>query len=130
SASWVKEYRRRVAGIMDTVIRAHGFIVYVGMPITRSDEQTREFDLINRIVSQEAKKRPHDALYLDTYQLFADPKTGGYAEYLPSSSGDLVKVRAGDGVHFENAGGAIIARRVLKALNSQFDLTSWRKKAK
>ena len=57
----------------------------------------------------------------------ADPKTGGYAEYLPNSSGDLVKVRSGDGVHFEPAGGDIIARLVLKALNQRFDLTSWKK---
>jgi len=38
-------------------------------------------------------------------------------------------VRASDGVHFEREGGDIIAREVLKALNQQFDLTSWRKKA-
>jgi len=36
-------------------------------------------------------------------------------------------VRAPDGVHFEPAGGDIIARMVLKRLNEQFDLTTWRK---
>jgi len=128
SASWVKEYRRRVAGLMDTVIRAHGFIIYLGMPIARSASETRDFEVINRIISQEARKRPQGALYLDTYLLFADPKTGGYAEYLPNASGDLLKVRAGDGVHFETAGGDIIARQVLKALAGRYDLTSWRKR--
>ena len=42
---------------------------------------------------------------------------------------ELVQVRASDGVHFEREGGDIIAREVLKVLNQQFDLTSWRKKA-
>jgi hypothetical protein len=37
-------------------------------------------------------------------------------------------VRAGDGVHFDNDGGDIIAREVLKQLNRTFDLTSWRNK--
>ena len=37
-------------------------------------------------------------------------------------------MRADDGVHFEREGGDMIARVVLKALNKQFDLTSWRKK--
>ncbi len=39
-----------------------------------------------------------------------------------------MKVRAGDGVHFDVAGGDMIAREVLKQLNEQFDLTSWRNK--
>ena len=54
---------------------------------------------------------------------------GGYAQYLPDGSGRLDKVRADDGVHFERAGGDMIARVVLKELNREFDLTSWRKKA-
>ncbi len=127
SASWIKEYRRRVAGFMDTVIGGGGFIVYIGMPIVSSSSESHSFDLLNRIIYQEAKKRPLHALYVDTYLRFADPKTGGYAEYLPNASGELVKVRSDDGVHFEAAGGDIIARLVLKALNQRFDLTSWKK---
>jgi hypothetical protein len=129
SAAWVKEYRRRVAGFMDTVIRGGGFLVWIGLPITRSASQTQRFELINRIVFQEAEKRPAGAAYIDTYALFASPKTGAYAEYLPDEQGKLVDVRAPDGVHFENAGGDIVARQILKVLNKQFDLTSWKRKS-
>ena len=128
SSSWIKEYARRVGGFMDTVIRRGGLIVYLGMPIVSSSSESQDFDLINRIIYQQAKKRPNGALYVDTWFKFADPKTGGYAEYLPNASGELVKVRAGDGVHFEPAGGDIIARLVLKALNERYDLTSWKKR--
>jgi len=127
SAAWIKEYRRRVGGFMDTVIRGGGFIVYLGMPIVSSRSESSDFDLINRILYQEAKKRPNGALYVDTWFQFADPKTGGYAQYLKNAHGDLVKVRSDDGVHFEPAGGDIIARLVLKALNQRYDLTSWKK---
>jgi len=127
SPVWIKEYRRRVGGFMDTVIRNRGFIIYLGMPIVSSPSESHDFDLINRILYQEAKKRPKGALYVDTWFQFADPKTGGYAEYLPNKNGDLVKVRSNDGVHFEPAGGDIIARLVLKALNQRYDLTSWKK---
>lgn len=126
SPAWIKEYRRRVGGFMDTVIGNGGFIIYLGMPIVSSPSESRDFDLINRILYQEAKKRPKGALYIDTWFQFADPKTGGYAEYLKNKSGDLVKVRSNDGVHFEPAGGDIIARLVLKALNQRYDLTSWK----
>src|SRR5207244_9781514 len=129
SPAWKQEYARRVGGFMDTVIRAGGFIVYIGMPIVSSSSESRDFDLMNGLIYKEAKRRPRGALYLDTYLRFADPKTGGYAEYLPKPDGTLVKVRPGDGLHFEPAGGDIIARLVLKALNRHFDLTTWRKPA-
>ena len=124
--SWTAEYRRRVAGVMDTVNRAGGTVVWIGLPITRSEGQTRSFDQINAIVQQEAKARPGKAIFIDTYTMFAGD-TGGFTEYLENAKGDTVKVRAGDGVHFDTAGGDIIAREVLKQLNKQFDLTSWRR---
>ncbi len=52
--------------------------------------------------------------------------TRGFAEYLPNAQGRTERVRASDGVHFETAGGRIIAREVLRALNKAYDLTSWR----
>jgi hypothetical protein len=128
SAAWIKEYRRRVGGFMDTVIRGGGLIVYLGMPIVQSPNESRDFDLINRILYQEAKKRPAGAVYVDTWYQFADPKTGGFAEYLPNAHGQLIKVRANDGVHFEPAGGDIIARLVLKEINKRYDLTSWKRR--
>src|SRR5213078_2209398 len=45
SAAWIKEYRRRVGGFMDTVIRGGGFIVYIGMPIVQSPNESHDFDL-------------------------------------------------------------------------------------
>ena len=125
--SWTKEYRRRVGGLMDTVIRGGGFVVWVGLPITRSEAQTRRFDTINAIAQQEARKRAGKAAFVDTYAMFASD-SGGYAEYLLDARGRRRKMRAADGVHFERAGGEVIAREVLKRLNETYDLTSWRRK--
>ncbi|PWU25308.1 MAG: hypothetical protein C5B48_01990 [Candidatus Rokuibacteriota bacterium] len=129
SPSWIREYRRRVGGVMDTVIRGGGFSVWIGLPITSDAAQTQRFDLINRIYSEEARKRPRGAAYIDTYYFFADPKTGGFAQYLPDSSGQLIEMRAPDGVHFAPAGGDLIARQILKKLNERFDLTSWKRRS-
>lgn len=128
SASWVAEYRRRVGGLMDTITRDGGFLVWIGLPITHDPAQTRRFDTINAIVQSEAAKRPGRVTYLDTYFNFAGDD-GGYAQYLTTDSGKLVKMRADDGVHFERAAGDLIAREVLQRLNQRFDLSSWRKKA-
>ena len=125
--SWRKEYRRRVAGVMDIVNRAGGTVVWIGLPITRSEAQTQRFDIVNAVVQKEAKARGKKAIFIDTYTMFAG-NTGGFTEFLDNAKGDSVKVRAGDGVHFDNDGGDIIAREVLKQLNAIFDLTSWRSK--
>ena len=116
---WEKEYRRRVGGLMDTVARAGGYVVWVGLPITRDSDQSRRFDILNAIYQTEAKKRPRAATYVDTYVTFADD-SGGFSEYLPNGAGRLIKMRASDGVHFERAGGDVIARTVLKRLNEPF----------
>lgn len=129
TASWKKEYGRRVGGVMDTVARAGGHTIWLGLPITRSPEQTQRFDTINAVVVQQAKKRPATVTYIDTYTTFAGDD-GGFAEYLQDRRDRLVKVRTGDGVHFERAGGDMIARMVLKQLNELYDLTSWRKQAR
>jgi len=126
SASWTAEYRRRVAGIMDTVTRSGAFLVWIGLPITNDPDQTSRFDTINAIVQSQAAKRPGRVSYLDTYFFFAG-EDGGYAQFVENASGRLVQMRADDGVHFERAAGDLIARKVLNRLNQRFDLTSWRK---
>ena len=125
SASWVVEYRRRVAGIMDTVTRRGAYLIWIGLPITDDTEQTIRFDAINAIVQPEATKRAGRVFYLDTY-LFFEGDDGGYAQYVENDSGRLVKMRADDGVHFERAAGDLIARKVLGQLNQRFDLASWK----
>ena len=127
SWAWRKEYGRRVGGVMDTINRAGGFAIWIGLPQTRSADQTQRFDVINAVAQKQARKRAGRAAYIDTYTMFAGDD-GGYAQYLPDGSGRLEKVRADDGVHFERTGGDMIARVVVKELNRQFDLTSWRKK--
>ncbi len=124
--SWKKEYRRRVAGVMNIINRAGATVVWIGLPVTRSEAQTQRFDIVNAVVQKEAKARGSKAIFVDTYTMFAGD-TGGFTEFLENAKGDTVKVRAGDGVHFDTAGGDMIAREVLKQLNATFDLTSWRR---
>jgi hypothetical protein len=123
---WRREYARRVGGLMDMINRAGALVVWIGLPQTRSAEQTQRFDVVNAVVQKEARRREGRAVFIDTYTMFAG-NDGGFAEYLPNAAGKLVRVRASDGVHFEREGGDIIARQVLKALNQTYDLTSWRK---
>lgn len=123
--AWRAEYGRRVGVLMDAVSRLGARVLWIGLPITRDAEQTRRFDTINAVVRDEAVKRAGRAVYVDTYTTFAGDD-GGFTEYLQDGSGHAVKVRAVDGVHFEPAGGDMIAREVLRRLGELYDVTSWR----
>jgi hypothetical protein len=124
-ATWRREYRRRVGLLFDGIARAGAHVVWIGLPLTKSGRQSARFRVVNAAVLAEARKRPRRVSYVDTYRRFGP--SGRYAEYLRGASGALVKVRASDGVHFERAGGDIVARQVLAALGRVFDLTSWKR---
>jgi hypothetical protein len=125
SPTWRAEYRRRVATVMDAITRNGGFVVWIGLPISRNAEQTLRYDVINAIAQTEATKRKGRAAYLDTYFFFAG-EDGGYSQYVEDTAGRLVKMRADDGVHFERAAGDLIAEKVIDLLDERYDFTSWR----
>ena len=104
---WMKEYRRRVGGLMDIVNRAGGFVVWLGLPITDDGAQSRRWRLLNRAALAEAQRRAGKVAYVDMYGLLS--RNGEFASYLENEDGELVQVRAPDGVHLERAGGDIIA---------------------
>jgi uncharacterized protein len=125
--AWVNEYRRRVSGLMDTITRGDRLLVWIGVPITRSPDQTERFRVLNTIYQTEARKRPDKVFYVNTYRMFQDDN-GNYADYLPDTNGDLVHVRAADGVHYQPEGGDWIARDMLRQLKEVVDVTRWKKK--
>ncbi len=124
--TWQKEYGRRVGGLIDLINRAGAYVVWMGLPITSDPAQTIRFDRINAVVDREVRARPGGAAFVDTYTLLAGPN--GYAQYLTNLAGEVQLIRQPDGVHLAPAGAAIVARQVLKVLNSAYDLTSWRAK--
>lgn len=127
SPTWRAEYRRRVATVMDTVTQSGGYLVWIGLPLSRDADQTVRFDVINAIAQTEAAERKGRVSYLDTYFFFAGDD-GGYAQYVEDASGKLVKMRADDGVHFERAAGDLIADEVVERLGERYDFTSWRRR--
>jgi hypothetical protein len=80
---------------------------------------------MNDIYKSEAAKRPGKVVYIDIYDMFRAPD-GGYADYLGIGG---IQVRTPDGLHFTRAGGDMIAQKVVKAMQDNFDLTSWQKAA-
>ena len=69
---------------MDTVNRAGGVVVWIGLPITRSEAQTQRFDTINADRPEGGEGAAGMAIFVDTYTMFAS-ESGGFTEYLPDA---------------------------------------------
>ena len=106
---------------MDAVNGQGRTVYWIGIPVVRDPARWQHYELIDQIYSSEAAARPGKVFYVDTTPVLADVH-GGYADYLPDSSGALVKVRAADGIHFERAGGRRIASALLDRLRTRYDL--------
>jgi uncharacterized protein len=121
---WIKEYRRRVGGLMDTVNQAGGFVVWLGLPITDDTAQSARWRILNGAALAEAQRRPDRVAYIDMYGLLSED--GEFATHLESQDGELEQIRAPDGVHLERAGGEIIAKQVVRELRQVIDAWSWK----
>jgi uncharacterized protein len=106
---WKTEYHRRVGAVMDQLIARNRWVAYVGVPILAT--RNEQWPIINAVIREEAATRSR-AIYVDSFSLFQDPN-GHYTQYLPNAAGQLVQVRTADGIHFQRAGGDLLARRTL-----------------
>jgi hypothetical protein len=120
SASWAREYRRRVAGVTSELNAEGVYVVWLGIPISSSPDRNVRFRFIDHILSSVAKADQKGASYIDAYSLFA--RGGEYHDYLRSPSGQLVLMRAADGVHYTSPAGDLVARAVIARLRQVFDL--------
>jgi hypothetical protein len=120
SVSWAREYRRRVAGVTSELNAAGVYVVWLGIPISRSPTRNVRFRFIDHILSSVAKSDSKGASYIDAYSLFA--RGGEYHDYLRSPSGQLVLMRAADGVHYTSPAGDLVANAVIARLRQVFDL--------
>jgi uncharacterized protein len=122
SPSWVAEYRRRVEGVTRELNAARIYVVWLGLPVTRGPGFRRSFPVVNSVLSAVARRHSRMASFVDTWGMFS--KHGHYADYLPNAHGQLVLMRASDGVHYQPVAGDAIAHVVLVRLRRVYDLRS------
>lgn len=122
---WIAEYRRRVGAVMDQIIATGRHVVYPGVPIMENGGRNPRYQLINKIIKEEARARHGHVWYVDSYTLFQDAN-GAYAQYLPNDDGQLVEMRTGDGIHFQRAGADRLARLTLQVMARPFAIDAYR----
>jgi hypothetical protein len=121
TTQWLDEYRRRVAATMTLLSRSGVQTYWLGQPVMKSATFDRRIDEVDSIYASEA--RAHAGVtFVDTRPMLAD-RHGAYTTYLPGSHGEPVRVRTADGVHLTAAGGALVARALMTAIEQRWPLT-------
>jgi hypothetical protein len=122
SPSWSAEYRRRVDGVTRELNADGIHVVWLGLPIPAGRGFAQSFPVVNRVLRSVVNAHPRTATYVDTWGLLANSR-GRYTPYL-RVRGKVTLMRAPDGVHYTAAAGDLIARRLLRQLDSVYDIRS------
>jgi hypothetical protein len=103
---WKEIYTKRVEDVAQQFHDKHIPLIWVGLPIMRNEKLSSDVIGFNEIYRAVAEK--FDQTYVDTWEPFVDDR-GQYDAYGPDMSGQIVKLRSGDGVHFTKAGALKLA---------------------
>ncbi len=125
SPKWKDLYSAR-AKALGAIFRERNVpLIWVGLPIMNNERLAADMLDFNEIYKTAAAET--GAAYVDTWEAFADDR-GHFSAYGPDVSGQMVRLRAGDGVHFTKAGSRKLAhfvegdiRRILEKTTPSLD---------
>ncbi|MFT4099050.1 MAG: SGNH family hydrolase, partial [Rhodoblastus sp.] len=118
TSRWKELYIARVDSLI-AQLKARGVpFFWVGLPIMRSERYSSDLQQLNEIYR--ARIEAAGGKYVDVWDAFADEK-GQYNVFGPDVSGQIVKIRTSDGVHFTKAGQRKLAYFVEQAMRGLTD---------
>jgi lysophospholipase L1-like esterase len=120
SVQWLEGYRERAANLLGEATRAGTHVVWVGIPIVKERQRWDFYRRVNDIYRETASADPFGT-YVDAWTPF-EGRDGGYTAFVRNDRGDLVEVRAPDGVHFTQTGYSFLARMAIRAADQAFGM--------
>ena len=120
SVQWLEGYRERAADLLGEATRAGTHVVWVGIPIVKERQRWDFYRRVNDIYNDTASADPFGT-FVDAWTPF-EGRDGGYTAFVRNDRGDLVEVRASDGVHFTQTGYSFLARMAIRAADQAFGM--------
>ncbi|MEW6437747.1 MAG: DUF459 domain-containing protein [Pseudomonadota bacterium] len=99
-------YTSRIEAVAKIFHDAKIPLLWVGLPIMKSDRFSAEMAALNDMYRQYASR--NGATYVDIWEDFVDDN-GQFSSVGPDVDGQVVRLRAMDGIHFTKAGGLKLA---------------------
>jgi hypothetical protein len=118
SPEWQAAYTQRIETIAAMFRDKKIPLVWVGLPILRSERLSADALAFNEFYHAYAEKS--GAAYIDIWEAFAD-EAGRYSAIGPDINGQTVRLRANDGIHFTKAGARKLAHFVEPEIRHNLD---------
>ena len=120
--AWDAAYAARLARL-HAIVRAENpqaAVAYIGVPVMGDPAFNARMLHVNGVIEKTARSLP-DASYIDVEHTLADA-SGAYAPVARTADGNVVKLRAEDGVHISGTGSRLLAARCLEAVSDAVGL--------
>jgi len=111
---WKQLYLSRVEALVRDLVARKVTVVWLGLPVMRSDELTSGARWINGLLEEKLKSL--GVVFVPLMQDFADP-TGGFQPYVQDEASKRSRqIRLEDGIHFTHYGYELIAAKAREAI--------------
>lgn len=101
SDRWREIYRERVDAIVRAFNERRVPFIWVGLPPMKNDKLSTDFIALNEIYRDRVQRA--GGVYVDIWEAFVNDENH-YSPIGPDIAGQVVRLRANDGVHFTRAG--------------------------
>ncbi len=118
SPKWTEIYTHRIETIAGMFRDAKIPLLWVGLPIMKNEHFSTEMASFNDLYRDHAAKA--GATFIDVWDAFGD-ENGRFSAYGPDVTGQLVRLRTSDGIHFTKAGARKLAQFVETEVRRIFD---------
>jgi uncharacterized protein len=118
---WDAIYRQRVLDLARLLTRDGTKVIWLTLPVMRSDTYSAKTARINRIV-REVLADMDGVQVLEANSVLAD-EDGRFRAFIKDSKGKLVSLRQSDGIHVTDAGARLLADKLMPILSAMAPVT-------
>lgn len=118
SPRWRETYVARVDAMLAAFAEKKIPVVWVGLPIMKSESFSADMAKLNEIYRERVEK--DGGVFVDTWEAFSDER-GQFSAFGPDINGQIVKLRTADGVHFTDAGALALAHFVSNEIKKLYE---------
>lgn len=110
---WSAEYASRLGQMMDLLVKAGAkHVIWLQLPDMKTPQHQLHAQEVNRLVAEEAAKRPQVVLF-ETAPVLAR-KPGKFVSYVMGRDGAVITVRDPDGIHLSSDGAKRLAQAIVQ----------------